>query len=231
MFLEFGVDSLDLDLLTVILSLKTCSSAMGSLESLESTGGLPHLLRRLVDGTCFPRARKFMCSTGTWSFRQHLPPLSGPNPGGSGWFHCFLLLRGRPWAARGSYTPPRRAPTLPPPNLLLLFLCLFYWAFLLYSSPLFIHVLVFGSLWLNILVKSPFLVTLAMWHPCLEPMGPHFRKYCPCVLTFVVYILGCLGSSVFVLLISCCNRSLLYIYIYFLKEKKNPHKYNIFYKS
>jgi hypothetical protein len=144
--LEFGVGFLVLDLLTTVLSLKTCSSAMGSMEFLESAGGLPLLLRHLEDGACFPHAKKLMDSTGTWSFRQHPPPLSAPNPGGFEQFRRFPLLRGRPWAARVSHTPPGRASTLPLSDLLLLFLCLFICFsgyFLLFSST---PVLVFGSL-------------------------------------------------------------------------------------
>jgi hypothetical protein len=94
--LEFGIVFWVLDLLTSILSLKTCSSAMGSPEFLEFAGGLLHLLCRLDDGAWEARASKLVDSTGAWSLRKHPPPLSAPTPGGSGSFHRFLLLRGLP---------------------------------------------------------------------------------------------------------------------------------------
>jgi hypothetical protein len=149
MVLEFGVGILILDLFTVFLSLWSYFSAQGLPASLESAGGLPLLVRRLEDGACFPRASTLLDSTGAWRFRLHPPPLSAPTPGGSDRFRCSLLQRGRPWAARGSHAPPRRAPTLPPPVLLLLFLCLFvcYIGLICCTPlPLFTPVLVFGSL-------------------------------------------------------------------------------------
>lgn len=50
----------------------------------------------------------------------------------------------------------------------------------------FTHVLVFGSLWLNTLVKSPSMVTPALWHQYLESKDPHLRKHCTRVLSFIV---------------------------------------------
>jgi hypothetical protein len=51
------------------------------------------------------------------------------------------------------------------------FVCLLYWVFLLFSSPP---------------VYPCFCVYLALWHPCLEPKGPHIQKHCPRVLIFLV---------------------------------------------
>jgi hypothetical protein len=86
-----------------------------------------------------------------------------------------------------------------------------YGFFVCTPLSLFTLVYVVESLWLNILVKSLLLVTPALWHPCLEPMGPHLRKYCPLVLSFLVYFLSCPGPSVFVFFICCCNWFLMYL--------------------
>jgi hypothetical protein len=73
-------------------------------------------------------------------------------------------------------------------------------------------VLVFGSLGLNIHHISPSLVTPVFWHPCLKPLGPHLRKHCPRVLSFLILILGC--PTLVVYFVSCCNS------IHVLKEKR-----------
>jgi len=161
---------------------------MGSLEFLESAGDLPHLLRRLEDGACFPRTNKLMDSTGAWSLRQHPPPLSAPTLGGSGWFCHFLVLIGLPWAAHGSHAPIGMALTPPaPPDLLLLFLYLFVYFIGLICCTLspYLSLFVFESLWLNTLVKSPSMVTPVLWHLCLEPNGSYLRKHCLRVLSFI----------------------------------------------
>jgi len=105
---------------------------------------------------------------------------------------------GGAWFSRTSWDGSHTASSATFVAAVFVFVCLFYWAYLLYHSPL---ILVFGSLWLNTLVKSPSLVTPTSWHPCLELMSPHLRKYCPRVLTFLDYILGCPSPSVFVFLI------------------------------
>jgi hypothetical protein len=184
---------------------------MGSPEPLEFAGGLPHLLRLLEDGACFPRASKLMDSTNAWSLLQHPSPLSAPTPGGSGRVRRFLLLRGRPWAARGSHAPPWKAPTSP--DLLLLFLCLFVCftglicCISISCLPLFWCLGHCDSIHLSNHLQ---MAIPALWHPCLEPKGSHFRKHCPRVILFLDF-LGC--PSLLSFFLSCCNWFLMYLII------------------
>jgi len=81
--------------------------------------------------------------------------------------------------------------------------------------PMFTPVLVFESLCLNTRFKSPSMVTPTLWHPYLKLLGPHLRKHCPRVISFLVFFLGCLGPVV--LFILWCN---LFNHVSLKKKKK-----------
>lgn len=98
--------------------------------------------------------------------------------------------------------------------LLCLFLCFFFfWLICCFPLPMFTHVIVFGSLWLNTLFESPSMVTPALWHPCFELKGLHLQKHCPRVLSFLGLFLSCLALSF-----------LFFDVIYFLLKKKKNSK-------
>jgi hypothetical protein len=131
---------LDLDLRTSILSLKTCSSATGSLVSQVSTGGLLHLPRRLEVGACSLHAKALIKPSNAWSSHLPSPPPSASALGDSRKIRFSLLLRSHSWAECGSHAPLGTAPTQPIHVLLLLLLLFFFFScisrfFLLYTSP------------------------------------------------------------------------------------------------
>jgi len=202
---------LDLDLHSSKNNYKTRTSPTGSSASPDSTDGCRSLRRLLLPRAWHTRSRELSALFGVWVPCLFSPFSTSTASSVSGLRRRIRLLRGLPLAARGPHAPSQTSPTPPPSTgllLYLLFLCLFVCFIGLIcciSLPQFIPVLVFGSLWLNTLVKSPLMVTPTFWHQCLKSKGPHLRKHCPRVLSFLYYILGCPSPPVFVFLIFCCN--------------------------
>jgi hypothetical protein len=121
------------------------------------------------------------------------------------WFRKFppLLIAERPslggaWFSRATWEGFHTAYSANIVAAVFVFFCLLYWAYLLYH---FFPVYPCFVVWVFV---TQYTFEITFNGPCLELMGPHLRKYCPRVFSFLVSILGCPGPSV-VYFLFCCN--------------------------
>jgi hypothetical protein len=137
-------------------------------------------------------------------------PLSTTTSTGVSWVcRRFWPLRGCPLAARVFHAPSGKVPTplyASGSLLCFFFVFLFFWAYLFCfphvhpcNRGVWVLMTQYSLQFTQYTIHNTLFGCQALWHPCLEAKGPHLRKHCPRVISFLALFLGCQVQLCFIL--------------------------------